>query len=165
MKEANRKLLIEQSDRKFSYRVGALIYREGKILVRRLREEGQYTLPGGHPEWGENSKAALARKVQEETGAAVNVGRLCIVAELFFEWEKPCHQIQFFYLAELKNKDALPAGAFPVYDSLGQPMEDLEFCWLLPEELEKCKLIPRCIRPYLKNLPDQIIHLQDTEGK
>lgn len=163
MKDLNRKLSFDQPDRLFSYWVGALLYRDGMLLVCHDPAEDQYFIPGGYPEFGEYSKAALARVVQEETGAAVNVGRLCILAELFLRQDKPCHQLQLFYTAELKNQDALPDGPFPAYDSLGRPKEDLEFCWMRPEDLEGSRLEPRCIRSYLKQLPDSIIHLVEGE--
>jgi 8-oxo-dGTP pyrophosphatase MutT (NUDIX family) len=164
-KEANRKLLFELPDRNFSYRVGGLLYQEGKILVLHDREEEKYFLPGGHPEFGESSKAALARKIQEETGVAVNVGRLCILAELFFEQENPWHQLQLFYGVEPKNKEALPKVSFPAYDSFGSPKEEYEFCWIDPKEALDLPLKPACIKPYLEKLPEQIVHLQDREEK
>ena len=165
IKEENRRLVFDQKDREFSYRVGALLYREGKLLMRKIKGAERYILPGGYPEWGENSKVALARCLLEQSGAAVMVGRLCILAELFFGIEKSRHQLQPIFLAELKNSNALPKETFPAYDSLGQPMEEEEFCWVEPERLEQAQVLPRCIRPYLKELPDYVIHLQDREER
>ena len=39
-----------------------------------LNERGEWDLPGGRPDPGEDHRAALAREVREETGLAVEVG-------------------------------------------------------------------------------------------
>ena len=41
-----------------------------------LNERGEWDLPGGRPDPGEDHRAALAREVREETGLAVEVGAL-----------------------------------------------------------------------------------------
>lgn len=162
-KDAN--ILFDQKDWMFSYRIGGLLYREGKLLLQREIGDDHYAIPGGHVCFGEYSQQALARELSEETGAAVNVGRLCFMVELFWEWRKPCHQLNLFYLAEPKNINALPAGSFPMLDELGQERADLEFCWVELKDLPKLKLFPACIKPYLVKLPEQIVHLQEKELK
>lgn len=156
-------ILFEKKDWMFSYRAGALLWRDGKLLMQRTVSKEGYTLPGGQVSFGEYSQKALARKLMEETGAAVRIGRLAMVAELFFQWKKPCHQIDFYYVAEVKDADALPKGVFHAYDALGRERPELEFCWLSPAELKKAKLYPSCIKPYLANLPDHVVHLQQTD--
>lgn len=150
-------------DWEFSYRVGGLLYRNGKLLLQHNRGEEEYSVPGGHSSFGEFTEETLAREWMEETGAAVNVGRLCAVVELFWQWVKPCHQLNFFYLLELKNPEALPGGSFPLLDDLGQPRGNLEFSWVSLEQLDRIKVYPTCLQPYLKQLPDQILHLQQNE--
>ncbi|CAN5903262.1 hypothetical protein BH11PSE3_BH11PSE3_21210 [soil metagenome] len=39
-----------------------------------LNERGEWDLPGGRPDAGEEHRAALVREVREETGLAVEVG-------------------------------------------------------------------------------------------
>lgn len=48
------------------------------LLIRRGREpdKGRWSIPGGKVERGETDAAATAREVLEETGLAVEVGRL-----------------------------------------------------------------------------------------
>jgi ADP-ribose pyrophosphatase YjhB (NUDIX family) len=157
------KICFEQKDYIFSYRAGAMLWRDGKLLMQRNLEKEGFTLPGGQVSFGEYSQKALARKLMEETGAAVKIGRLAIIAELLFRWKKPCHQINFYYLAELKNADALPENNFSAYDSFGRARAETEFCWLSKEELKVAKIYPRCIKSYLQNLPENIVHLQETD--
>ena len=51
--------------------VGAVIFREDKVLmVQRGNEPGRgnWSIPGGHLEWGERAADAAQREVMEETG-------------------------------------------------------------------------------------------------
>ena len=57
--------------------VGAVIVREGQVLIVRRRYEplaGRWSLPGGTLELGETLEAGVAREMQEETGLDVEVG-------------------------------------------------------------------------------------------
>jgi 8-oxo-dGTP pyrophosphatase MutT (NUDIX family) len=46
---------------------------DGRVLLL-LNERGEWDLPGGRPDPGEDHRAALAREVREEAGLAVEVG-------------------------------------------------------------------------------------------
>ncbi len=65
--------------------VGALIVREGRVLlVRRANEPGRglWSVPGGKLEWGESLADAVRREALEETGLTVAVERLAGVTEV-----------------------------------------------------------------------------------
>jgi 8-oxo-dGTP diphosphatase len=51
---------------------GVLIH-DGRVLLL-LNERGEWDLPGGRPDPGEDHRAALVREVREEAGLAVTVG-------------------------------------------------------------------------------------------
>ena len=53
---------------------GVLIH-DGRVLLL-LNERGEWDLPGGRPDPGENHRATLVREMREETGLAVEVGAL-----------------------------------------------------------------------------------------
>lgn len=62
--------------------VGALIVREGRVLLaRRAREpfQGWWDIPGGFMEAGETPEEALAREVLEETGLRARSFRLLAI--------------------------------------------------------------------------------------
>jgi 8-oxo-dGTP pyrophosphatase MutT (NUDIX family) len=59
---------------------GVLIH-DGRVLLL-LNERGEWDLPGGRPDPGEDHRPALAREVREETGLTVEVGGL-LDAHLF----------------------------------------------------------------------------------
>jgi len=60
---------------------GVLIHRDRVLLL--LNERGEWDLPGGRPDPGEDHRAALKREVQEEAGLAVEVGEA--LGEYLFE--------------------------------------------------------------------------------
>lgn len=62
--------------------VKGVLIRGGCVLLL-LNERGEWDLPGGRPNPGEDHRAALVREVLEETGLAVEVGAL--VDEHLFE--------------------------------------------------------------------------------
>ena len=57
--------------------VSAILFdREGKFLLTRREDNGQWCLPGGAVEAGESLAEACEREVREETGLQVRVKRL-----------------------------------------------------------------------------------------
>src|SRR5262245_1329162 len=56
--------------------VSAVTLHDGRLLLMRRADSGQWGLPGGSVEIGETVTAAVEREVREETGYEVAVGRL-----------------------------------------------------------------------------------------
>lgn len=57
----------------------------GKVLLCRNRKHGNVYLPGGHVDWGEDSRAALVREWEEELGVPCKAGRFLGVVEQQFK--------------------------------------------------------------------------------
>jgi 8-oxo-dGTP diphosphatase len=53
--------------------IKGVVINNGRVLLL-LNERGEWDLPGGRPDPGEDHRAALAREVREEAGLAVEVG-------------------------------------------------------------------------------------------
>jgi 8-oxo-dGTP pyrophosphatase MutT (NUDIX family) len=53
--------------------VKGVVLHDGAVLLL-LNERGEWDLPGGRPEPGEDHRTALRREVREETGLEVEVG-------------------------------------------------------------------------------------------
>ena len=114
----------------------------GKVLVCRNRKHGNVYLPGGHVDWGEDSKRALAREWSEELGVPGRAGRFLGVAEQVYEarggrtceislvFEVRCPQI-----SAKKN----PASA----------EDHLEFEWAPLKSLGCSELLPRALANHL----------------
>jgi len=66
--------------------VGAVIWndRHEVVLIRRGKapRQGQWSIPGGHLEWGESLHDAIVREVLEETGLTVEIAGLVDTVDL-----------------------------------------------------------------------------------
>jgi len=69
--------------------VGAVIWNDEDqvVLIRRGKEprKDQWSIPGGHLEWGESLHEALLREVHEETGLTVELVGLIDTVDLITE--------------------------------------------------------------------------------
>ncbi len=155
-------ICFAQKDWMFSCCIGGLLYRRNKLLLQYSTIDEYYDIPGCLVSFGEYTQATLARRLMEQSGGAVKVGRLAAVVEQFSEKQTPCHQINLYYLAELKDPEALPEHPFAVLNELGEEHRNLEFRWVDVDALQKIELYPNCLRPYLKEMPEHILHLQEN---
>src|SRR3954468_16223348 len=62
--------------------IKGVVIGDGRVLLL-LNERGEWDLPGGRPDPGEDHRTALKREVQEEAGLAVGVG--AALSEYLFE--------------------------------------------------------------------------------
>lgn len=62
--------------------IKGVVIHDGRVLLL-LNERGEWDLPGGRPDPGEDHRTALVREVREEAGLAVEVGAL--IDEHLFE--------------------------------------------------------------------------------
>jgi 8-oxo-dGTP diphosphatase len=76
----------------------ALIQDKGKVLVCRKIGSSYYFFPGGHVEFGEESKEALSRELNEELGLKIKkcsfIGGL---EQVYLENDKKHHEINLFF--------------------------------------------------------------------
>ncbi len=90
--------------------VGAIVFREGKVLLVRRGVEpsaGLWSIPGGAVELGETLHEALVREVKEETGLEVKPTRLVDVYNTIVEREGRIqyHYVIIDYLCEYVSGD------------------------------------------------------------
>jgi len=69
--------------------VGAVIWndKDEVVLIRRGEEprRDQWSIPGGHLEWGESLHDAILREVREETGLVVEIAGLIDTVDLIMQ--------------------------------------------------------------------------------
>jgi len=69
--------------------VGAVIWNEKRevVLIRRGKapRRDQWSIPGGHLEWGESLHDAVLREVREETGLTVEIAGLIDTVDLLVQ--------------------------------------------------------------------------------
>ena len=109
--------------------VAAVIFLKQKVLLVRRSQEpgmGQWSLPGGAREVGENLVAAVKREVWEEVSVHVNIGGLVDVFDRIVHDRQG--RVQYHYV--LLNYWGWVISGHPKAGS-----DASEVCLLLPEEL------------------------------
>ena len=158
-------ILFKTDEYVFSYRVGGILIKNGKILLQRSKGDDGYAIIGGHVTFGETTDETIIREFKEELLADIKVERLIAVGENFFMWgSRPCHQINLYYLVSLDDKNQIPLdGVFEATDELGESRIDLDMCWVNIEDLKDIKLYPEELKPYIASLPDNIVYFVHKE--
>jgi 8-oxo-dGTP diphosphatase len=88
-----------------------LVVRANRLLLCRLSADatsnvGEWTLPGGGIEFGEEPAAAVVREVFEETGLHVSVTELVAVDSRTFELEdQKLHNLRIIFRADVERGD------------------------------------------------------------
>lgn len=142
-------------------RVGAIIQKDGKLLlVGNDRNDYDYTV-GGRIRFGETAEEAVLREVEEETGARLEIDRLGFVEENFFFGASPSKRDRLVYEISFYYYMKTPAGFEPVSDRFleeGTP-EYLE--WLSPDA-EKT-IYPTFFRTELSEPVPYVRHIVSDE--
>jgi nucleoside triphosphatase len=86
--------------------VGALIFNDHDqlLIVKTHKWHGNYTIPGGHVELGEQLFEALGREIKEETGLNLNRADFLCYQEFVFDecfWEQK-HFIFFDFVCRVE---------------------------------------------------------------
>ena len=124
--------------------VGAIILREGKILLEKRGNEparGQWTIPGGVVELGESLQSAVARETKEETGLEVEaVSLIDVVDQVHFNKKGKIkyHYVIIDYTIQAKGE--------PKAESDAQELK-----WVPIAEVETYDLTPSFRRFFVKN--------------
>ena len=116
------------------YSIRAIIVRDGRLAMQ-CSQEGEYKIPGGGQEPGENYEQTLIREVKEETGLYVRPESICELGEIIelhrdiFEPDKKfiCHSL-FFYCDVLDEQ--APLSLTPSEIAKGYQLK-----WATPEEV------------------------------
>lgn len=146
------------------YSVRAIIVREGKLAMQCSRD-GEYKIPGGGQEAGEDYTQTLIREVREETGLSVIADTICELGEIvelrrdIFDKTKKyvCHSL--FYHCRVKE------GQVPMSLTPSEMAKGYELKWATPKEVYERNILiekdPWIIRDtaFVKMLMDEKIVL------
>jgi len=158
-------ILFKADDYIFSYRVGGVLIHKGKVLLQNAEGDDGYALIGGHVAFGETTDETLIREFREEIGADIKIERLLMVNENFFPWgNRPCHQINMFYLVSLKDESQIPTDRnFKALDDLGNERFELNMSWIPLEDVPNMCIYPQQVKTYIVNPPDKIVYFVSKE--
>ena len=119
----NRDMTVQCDDGFISIRVGAIILKDGKLLmVGNQRSDYLYSV-GGRIKFGETAEEAVVREVFEETGVKMEIDRLGFIHENYFFGDSPAKQgkliyeISFFFYMKVPNDFAPKCDSFTEDDS------------------------------------------------
>ena len=127
---------------KFHYIVRGII-RDGDHVLLCKQKDGNYTfLLGGHIDFGEGAKAALAREIKEEIGATVTVTNFLGAIEN--AWDDHCEISLVFDVEHNLSKDVTPVPASP-------EEEHLAFLWVHKDDLAKHNVLPTPLIQWLQD--------------
>src|SRR5207247_6776471 len=90
--------------------VRGVVFREGRVLLVRGRDDGLWTLPGGWAEIGETPRQAVEKEVREESGYEVRAVKLIGVhdRDLRDRQRWPTHAYKLFFVCELVPSRPVP---------------------------------------------------------
>lgn len=112
--------------------------RDGRLLLCRAKGGRTTYLPGGHIEFGETGRTALAREMKEETGLSASAGRfLGVVENSFTQHGKPHAEINLVYELALDDPAAEVSAAEDWIEFEWRPLGELDAANLLPEAFRR----------------------------
>ena len=135
------------------FRVAGVLIRDGRIFLQKVKND--YTLPGGHVDYGETSEKALVREFKEELGVDVSCERLLWVEENFWKWgDKNAHGISFYYLVSLNENDDLPDD----FVEFSNDNNNVSLQWVSLEDLQNLVVYPQFVKDKAGDLSASVEH-------
>jgi len=164
MDKQKQDITFSTKDGVFNMRVGAIILRDGNVLMVKNNRAPYYYSVGGRVKLQETMEEAIIRECFEETKVHFEVDRLVFIHENFFPvqsgpyGETQFHEISFFYLmksieVEVKSES---------YTNEGME-ERLE--WLPISNLQDAFLFPEFFKSELTCSPTEIKHIVTIQEK
>ena len=142
-------------------RVGAIIMKEGKLLMVGNDLADYLYSVGGRIKFGETAEEAIVREVLEETGVKMEIDRLGFVHENYFYGDSPAklgkltYEISFYFYMKVPDTFA------PVSESFTEDQSKEYLRWVSFDE--DIKMYPEFFRTELKNPADTVKHIMNDE--
>lgn len=157
----NKDMCVPCNDGILNIRVGAIIMKDGKILMVGNERDNYLYSVGGRIKFGETAQEAIVREVFEETGVKMEVDRLGFVHENYFYGDAPSNFGKLIYEVSFYFYMNTPADFVPACQSFteGNSREFLK--WVSPDD--SIKMYPEFFRTELKNPMDTVKHLINDE--
>lgn len=157
----NKDMCVPCEEGILNIRVGAIIMRDGKLLmVGNERSDYLYTV-GGRIKFGETAEEAIVREVLEETGVKMEIDRLGFVHENYFYGDAPTnlgkliYEISFFFYMKV------PQDFAPISESFTEDQSKEYLKWVCLDE--KIKMYPTFFKTELRKSSDTVKHFVSDE--
>ena len=151
---------IKEDKRQFRMRAAAIIVKDNKVLMSRNKRIPYYYSVGGAIELGESSEEAVIREVEEETAWKLEIDRLFLIHENFFqvregEEVRDFHIVNFYYLMKTPENFELDPNWRSI--TLGDEEEVVEWVDLDSYESELAK--PKFLAQLIRENPKEVRHI------
>ena len=146
---------------RFSYRVGAIILHENKLLMVKNSGDDFYYTVGGRAKLGESAEESILREAMEETGLPLEIERLAFIHENFFTFgpsNEQFHEICLFFL--MRPHDGLSK----IRQSFSEEYGEVSIHWLPVGKLDEYKIYPEFFKTEL-NSHTHIRHIVTRDNK
>ena len=157
-------ITFDRGNLRFSYRVGGVAIRDGKVLLQQPVEGGFCFLPGGRAELQESAGETLRREMQEELHADVVVERLLWVVENFFErGGKTFHELGLYFLMTFPDDSSV--GDTSKTFLVEEVNHKFVLQWYALDSLDSVQVYPSFLQTALQALPDGTEHIVHIDAK
>ena len=144
---------FNQENRKFNYRVCAMIISENRLLAMHDERSPYFYLPGGRVKMGETAEQAVVREIWEELGVTLKIARPLWLNQAFFTEDVDgirYHELCIYFLMDISNTDLLERGdAF----TLTEGKHTHTFEWLAFDRLKDEYFYPIFLKKQIFDLP------------
>ena len=137
-------------------RVGAILMKDGRILMVGNERSNYLYSVGGRIKFGETAEEAVVREVLEETGVKLEVDRLGFVHENYFYGDAPTNLGKLIYEISFYFYMKVPSNFAPVSDSFTEDSSKEFLRWDI-------KMYPTFFRTELKNPTDTVKYFMNDE--
>lgn len=127
-------MCVPCDDGYINIRVGAIIQKNGKILMAGNDRVDYLYSVGGRIQFGETAEEAVVREVEEETGVKMEVDRLGFVHENYFIGDSPAKMGKRIYEISLYFYMKVPQDFTPVSMSFTEDQNKEFLRWVSPED-------------------------------
>ena len=144
----NKDMCVACDDGILNIRVGAIIMKDGKLLMAGNERADYLYSVGGRIKLGETAQEAVVREVLEETGVKMEIDRLGFVHENYFYGDSPSnlgkliYEISFFFYMKV------PSDFAPIGESFTEDNSKEHLKWVSLDE--DIKMYPEFFRTELK---------------
>ena len=148
----NKDMCVACDDGILNIRVGAIIMKDGKILMVGNDRDYLYSV-GGRVKFGETEEAVV-REVLEETGVQMEIDRLGFVHENYFYGDMPSNRNKLIYEISLFFYMKVPDAFAPISESFMEDNSKEHLVWASLDE--NIKMYPEFFKTELKDPTDTV---------